>query len=1134
MTCRQAFLKPYVLNLVFVLCILPWTSFGYDTVGNRYGIDTGTLPYIAPQNPFYCSNGQCDQSTVFAWGRAMDRLGIQLSPRGTACSWWTGYDRHFSRHSEPRANSLAVWWGPTGNACSGGNPGHVAYVEEVDGDYVYINEAAPGGASAFDGNTKRFTRNELLTRNGYVLKGYLHLDSPYSYYYDWDFSDLGTADWTARDASSQGVYSDGSEHYWRLGSSFGDNTLPRQIYSPVLNTIHTDEFNTLEITFSEANTVVGSISVSASFKVNGTWSAPVALPRVSGPGTTGSVNTYRCSVPASPSGPLQQVAIRFDAGSSLIDKSISISAIAFGYIDNVPSSEFYTLSGYITDPNTSAVEWLVRARETSGANLGNTATTGNHIYRMALFPGNYDIYCESHTYVGGSVFTRTSIVQNVDIVPDPVYPDTVLNLEILPLPFDPGSLDHLSGHVRNSSGAGIPSVTVSATSYDHICSSSGVTDADGFFDIPVIPGTYDVLFSAPGGTLYVNRSIIGLVLTGDTVLGDTILDSIVQYILNGYFIDGSGVHTLSGYDHADVNADNLSIDHSAWTSTSDGSFFFNLFVTGSYCVSADLTTEYNRGNSGTITRSTYQIFDYLLRPAHLEIPLPSFDYYFLDGIVTDMKGIPLSGVRIDALEVDGRCNGWSYSDSEGYYSLRLIPGHYTLTVASPDPASYAPLQVNNMTIWDDCQRNIRLSRDYSLLDEALGQLGDELEIALDVLDIINKRDSLTYAIRVEGTKSVLELIPDWDGTGVSLALYSPTGELYGTYTSPATITIANPSSGIWTCVMSANDSLPARNTPVALAAGLTMNAGPVAEASGPYSGYVNSPITFNAGTSSDTDGTIVLYEWDWNNDGVFDQSSPSPTISHTWTSAYSGTVALRVTDERGADATDICTVSAATPSIPVTPVTYYTLSASAAGGNGTVSPRTGSYPANSVVTLTASPFSGYRVKAWHGTNNDASTSSSNAVTMNSDRTVTVEFELIPGDTTPPATTYSLSGSVVGGHGSLSITPSNGPYVQGTLVSLSAAPDSGYRVKAWRGTDDDSSLSSSNRVTMNSDHSVTVEFEPIQATPDTGGGGGGGGGGCFLSASRGVPTPLSGELFLACVVMLAVHLGSSKGAGKTRC
>jgi len=75
--------------------------------------------------------------------------------------------------------------------------------------------------------------------------------------------------------------------------------------------------------------------------------------------------------------------------------------------------------------------------------------------------------------------------------------------------------------------------------------------------------------------------------------------------------------------------------------------------------------------------------------------------------------------------------------------------------------------------------------------------------------------------------------------------------------------------------------------------------------------------------------------------------------------------------------------------------------------------------------------------------------------------------------------YQLSASVVedeygNTHGSIS--PTSGTYYAGTVVTLTATPDTGWRVKAWSGTDDDSSTAKTNSVVMDSDRTVTVEFE----------------------------------------------------------
>ena len=62
-----------------------------------------------------------------------------------------------------------------------------------------------------------------------------------------------------------------------------------------------------------------------------------------------------------------------------------------------------------------------------------------------------------------------------------------------------------------------------------------------------------------------------------------------------------------------------------------------------------------------------------------------------------------------------------------------------------------------------------------------------------------------------------------------------------------------------------------------------------------------------------------------------------------------------------------------------------------------------------------------------------------------------------------------------------IEPESGMYRQFEVVNLTATPKDGYRVKAWTGTDDDSSTSNTNMVTLLGDApvaAVAVEFEEV--------------------------------------------------------
>jgi PKD repeat protein len=58
-------------------------------------------------------------------------------------------------------------------------------------------------------------------------------------------------------------------------------------------------------------------------------------------------------------------------------------------------------------------------------------------------------------------------------------------------------------------------------------------------------------------------------------------------------------------------------------------------------------------------------------------------------------------------------------------------------------------------------------------------------------------------------------------------------------------------------------------------------------------------IRFAASASSDPDGQIVKYEWDWDSDGEWDKETLYPTIEHSFIEAGTYQVTLRVTDNDG-------------------------------------------------------------------------------------------------------------------------------------------------------------------------------------------------------------------------------------------
>ena len=79
----------------------------------------------------------------------------------------------------------------------------------------------------------------------------------------------------------------------------------------------------------------------------------------------------------------------------------------------------------------------------------------------------------------------------------------------------------------------------------------------------------------------------------------------------------------------------------------------------------------------------------------------------------------------------------------------------------------------------------------------------------------------------------------------------------------------------------------------------------------PLAGFTWAPLDprpgqttmFNASGSSDPDGHITRYAWDWDNDGMYEESSSLPIVTHAWSSAGTYPVTLQVTDNDDAQAT---------------------------------------------------------------------------------------------------------------------------------------------------------------------------------------------------------------------------------------
>lgn len=79
-----------------------------------------------------------------------------------------------------------------------------------------------------------------------------------------------------------------------------------------------------------------------------------------------------------------------------------------------------------------------------------------------------------------------------------------------------------------------------------------------------------------------------------------------------------------------------------------------------------------------------------------------------------------------------------------------------------------------------------------------------------------------------------------------------------------------------------------------------LNQPPVADFSWtPHNPDIQQHTFFDASASSDPDGNISVYEWDWDNDGVYDENHTTPDAMHAWASTGWYPVTLQVTDAFG-------------------------------------------------------------------------------------------------------------------------------------------------------------------------------------------------------------------------------------------
>ncbi len=128
-----------------------------------------------------------------------------------------------------------------------------------------------------------------------------------------------------------------------------------------------------------------------------------------------------------------------------------------------------------------------------------------------------------------------------------------------------------------------------------------------------------------------------------------------------------------------------------------------------------------------------------------------------------------------------------------------------------------------------------------------------------------------------------------------------------------TSTLANPThayaaAGTYSVSLTVTDNVGAtgsNSTTATISSGA--NQPPVANANGPYSGTAGTAVSFSSAGSSDPDGSIASYSWNFGDGGTSTAANPT----HTYAAAGTYTVTLTVTDNLGATGSNSTTASIA-------------------------------------------------------------------------------------------------------------------------------------------------------------------------------------------------------------------------------
>lgn len=133
--------------------------------------DLDNTRYYSGENPFYAAGYGMPNCTCYAWGRTYEISGKrpELSPYD-ACTWYdyNAENQIYDYGDQPEQGAIACW------AYADGGPGHVAVVEQVDGDSVLLSNSAYSGAEFYMDTVP--ADDPSAGRDNWIFQGYIYPD----------------------------------------------------------------------------------------------------------------------------------------------------------------------------------------------------------------------------------------------------------------------------------------------------------------------------------------------------------------------------------------------------------------------------------------------------------------------------------------------------------------------------------------------------------------------------------------------------------------------------------------------------------------------------------------------------------------------------------------------------------------------------------------------------------------------------------------------------------------------------------------------------------------------------------------------------------------------------------------------